>query len=208
MARKSLWFVSGCLALALVTVGCDQVVEESRDRIEESRGRILGGDDPCYSQGEVRTGVLEASLVGVMTRGPAGNKLVIEIPEHSEPNLWSQKSANGPNTLTKDPVFSQTDNQIRVPAGKVALIWFEVEPPVIDTAQSPIPTEVRFVSSLSDRFQTAPRSKVEGNVVMLCDDNADNTEDHAWEFGLKIDREWYDPQIKNLGSEPPPPPGR
>lgn len=203
--RKFLSFVSGgCLVLALATVGCNQVVEESRDRFEESRDRILGGDDPCYSQGDPRTGVLEASLVGVMTPGPAGNSLVVEIPETWEPNLWSQREADGHNKLTDYPVFSKRDNQIRVPAGEVALIWFEIEPPVITSAESPVPTEVRFVSKLSDRFQTAPRSKVDGNVVMLCDDNAGNTEDHAWEFGLKIDGEWYDPQIKNLGSGPPP----
>ena len=211
-ARRSLSLVSACL-VALATVGCDQVVEESRERIQETREQILGSD-ACFADGEVRTGVLEASLVGVMAKSPSGNTRAIEIPDSSEPNRWSQKEANGPNKFTSYPVFNAKDNQIRVPAGEIALIWFEVEPPPILSGSSPTPddeyptpTDVRFVSNLSDRFQTAPGSKLEGsNIVMLCDDNRGNPEDHKWEFGLKIDGEWYDPQIKNLGNEPPPPP--
>lgn len=157
----------------------------------------------CYEDGRVTGGTLEATLNGTMTT--SGNNLDITIPDHA-PNTWSIRNTDRPNSYVQDEVVNK-NAAIVVPATKAALMWLQ-----IDTSTAP--TAFRVGSNpevtLNSSYQAVPGVssllvKGYGTDIMICDDNTGGRTSHTWSFGVKIGGTWYDPQIKNIGSGPPPP---
>lgn len=172
----------------------------------------------CQVDGETRRGILEASLNGTMIPRPNGNDLVVTIPEPWEENKWSLTRSSDPrdNAPTQYDVIDPSTNAIVVPANAAALVWLDIHPPPGKPQTSTEPTKVRLETDLpQSQYQPISLAAVASHYrrggekhfdVIFCIDNKQNRETHTWNFGLLIDDEWYDPQIRNDGSGPPPPP--
>jgi len=124
----------------------------------------------------------------------SGN-LTLRIAENQN---WGRTQRANPIAPTAHPVLC--GNKIIVPKGELALVEAVIESPSR-------PTEIRFRTDLASGsyVPVAPSLlvKSEEDIIIFCDDNRGSTETHSWHFGLLINGTWYDPQIENVGDEPP-----